>query len=224
MVNFLALLGWSPGDDREVFELSELIDAFSMDRVGKKSSVFDLTKLQWLNGQHLARRSATELVPLLLDALGRADPLLAREAETKDPAWLQGLVELLKVRSRTMEDMADQARPFLGPVTGYEERAAKKQFKRPAEVGERLAALTEAYAGLENWSEDALEEALRALSESREEGAGKFIHPLRLSLTGRGASPGIFEVLVLLGRDRSLDRIRAAIEYMEGLAEEAPDG
>jgi glutamyl-tRNA synthetase len=221
MVNFLALLGWSPGDDREVFELAELIDAFSMERVGKKSSVFDLTKLQWLNGQHLARRPTPDLVPLVLDALHREDPALAAAARARDPEWLTRLVDLLKVRARTLDDLADQARPFLAPVGGYEERTARKQFKRPGEVGERLSALAVVLAET-TWSESALEEALRSLAESRDEGAGKFIHPLRLALTGRGASPGIFEVLVLLGRDPALQRIEAAERHLERLAADEP--
>jgi glutamyl-tRNA synthetase len=219
MVNFLALLGWSPGDDREVFELSELIEAFSMERVGKKSSVFDVTKLEWLNGQHLARRLTADLIPLVLDALERADPALASAARSRAPEWLSRLVDLLKVRARTLDDLADQARPFLAPVGEYDERAARKQFKRPGEVRERLSALVGVLAETD-WSEPALEQALRSLAEARGEGAGKFIHPLRLALTGRGASPGIFEVLVLLGRDGALGRIEAAERHLGSLPED----
>jgi glutamyl-tRNA synthetase len=215
MFNFLALLGWSPGDDREVFGVDELIEAFSMERVGRKSSVFDVTKLQWLNGQHLARKSPDEIRRLVLEALERRDPGLRAAAEDRDPAWIDGLIDLLKVRARTLEDLADQAVPFLGPLSGYDEQTAAKQFmKDPAAVAERLSALKVALAAVD-WAEEPMESTLRATAEQRGEGAGKLIHPLRLALTGRGQSPGIFEVMVLLGREEAEDRIDAAIRHLE---------
>jgi glutamyl-tRNA synthetase len=214
MVNFLALLGWSPGDDREVFTREELVEVFSMERVGKKSSVFDLGKLQWLNGQHLARRSAEELEPLVLAALDRIGSDWGESARARDREWLRGLIDLLKVRARTVDDLADQAMPFLGPVESYDESAARKQFKSPGEVAERLQAFRDRLAGAE-WSEEPLEAALRSFAESRGEGAGRVIHPLRLAVTGRGSSPGIFEVLVLLGRDQTLARLDGAIAHLK---------
>jgi glutamyl-tRNA synthetase len=205
MVNFLALLGWNPGDEREVMHREELVAAFSPERILKKSSVFDLEKLAWLNGRHLAETATEALLPAVrrrLEAMDGADPV-----RVADDAWMTRLVDLLKVRARTVEDLAQQAAPYVRDALSYDEAAVAKHWaKKPEETLERLrrtaAALDEGA-----WTEDALEERLRALAAELGVGAGKLIHPLRLALTGQSASPGIFDVLVLLGRERSLDRI-----------------
>ncbi|MDT8342569.1 MAG: glutamate--tRNA ligase [Longimicrobiales bacterium] len=227
MVNFLALLGWNPGDEREVMTRAELVAAFSMDRVQRKSAVFDTEKLAWLNGQYLARTPASELLPLLRRRLGEEDPPLlppgtdlARSApadwpaETRGP-WEAALVDLLKPRARTVVEMARQAEPFLSAgVRDYEEEAVARHWARdPAAVRVRLERI-ESRLGAVAWDEAALEDAVRTLAEEEGVGAGKLIHPLRLALTGRASSPGIFEVLVLLGRARTLERLAAARKHL----------
>ena len=125
------------------------------------------------------------------------------------------LASLLKVRARSIVDMVDQARPFLEDVDSYEEKAAEKQFYRdPEGTLERLAALSAVFAEAPDWEEESLEEILRETAKELEVGAGKLIHPLRLSVTGRGFSPGIFEVLVLLGRDKTLARVATACKHL----------
>ncbi|MEJ2540115.1 MAG: glutamate--tRNA ligase [Gemmatimonadota bacterium] len=213
MVNFLALLGWNPGDEREVMTRDELVAAFSMDRVQKKSAVFDTSKLEWLNGQYLAElpteRAAELLVPVL-EGMG-VDP----DAWTGDRERFLALVALLKVRSRTVVEMAHQALPFLQEqLTEYEAAAVAKHWSRePEAVMERLRLLHEALSDAE-WTEAALESVVRGVASDLGVGAGKVIHPLRLALTGRGSSPGIFEVMVLLGREKSLERLVNAWEHM----------
>jgi len=206
MVNFLALLGWSPGTDEEVMTRSELIDRFSLDRVLKKGSVFDLTKLEWLNGQHLAGIPAVELAGMVLEGLG------PDRAAGEEFAGLEGLVELLKPRSRRVSDLVAQARVYLLDALEYDEASIAKHWEKdPAAATARLTALRDRL-GSAVWAEASLEEALRGLAEERGEGAGKLIHPLRVALTGQSVSPGIFEVLVALGRERSLARIDAALD------------
>jgi glutamyl-tRNA synthetase len=233
MFNFLALLGWSPGDDREVFTPQELVQVFSLDRVLKKSSVFDIKKLEWLNGQHLAATPT----PALLDSVRRRledRGLLQSEgdavsgtvpgAEPSDtaPIDLAFLVDLLKVRARTVEDLVSQAEPYFRSELTYDPKAVKKQWaKDPEATARRLAALEDRLAGT-TWTQDSLEEASRALAEELQVGAGKLFQPLRLALTGSSASPGIFDVLVLLGRDRSLERIGKAVNILR--AGTLPDG
>jgi len=218
MVNFLALLGWSPGDDREVMTVDEIIAAFSTDRILKKSSVFDLEKLQWLNGQHLAREPLEVLVPRLEAALERRGVSLS--VPGRDEERLQTLLSLLVVRSRTMEDLADQAIPFLVDVGDLEmdpDAVAKHWERDPDGVRDRLRRVGETFTRCE-WSEEALEKALRGLAEDLGIGAGRLIHPLRVALTGRATSPGIFEVLVAIGRNGALDRLERAVERLEAMA------
>ncbi len=226
MVNFLALLGWSPGDDREVFSREELVEAFSLERVLKKSSVFDSRKLEWLNGQHLARM-ATDV---LLDPVARhliQEGLLPSEASEvleggsvppEDlpglPVHLPTLVGLLKVRARTLAELATQARPYLLEELEFDPAAVKKHWAKDPETAlARLEALEEVLEGCP-WEEEALEKAIRGLAGRLDVGLGKVIHPLRVAVTGRMSSPGMFEVLVLLGRERSLRRLRAGIQHL----------
>jgi glutamyl-tRNA synthetase len=219
MMNFLALLGWSPGDDTEVMDRDELIQRFTLDRINKKSAVFDTEKLEWLNGRYLAEAPAEALAAPVTDRLVAAgvDPgELARREE-----WLLGLIDLLKTRARTVNEIADQARIYLGDALEYHEKAVKKHWrKKPGEVLERLRRLREVYDDVA-WEEEPLEEVLRALAAELDVGAGKVIHPLRVALTGMAASPGIFEVLVAIGRERSLARIDEAIRRVEAIRDEA---
>ncbi len=209
LVNFLALLGWSPGDDREVMDLPELVQAFSLDRILKKSSVFDPEKLEWLNGRHLQRKTAERLAPVVLELL----PETERAAARREMERLLAVTDLVKTRARTVESMADQARPFFTPLeqVTYDETAAKKHWKDPAEAIERLTAARGEIEDTEPFDHDTLESALRAAAQRLEIGAGKLFQPLRLALMGSAESPGIFDVLTLLGRERSLQRIDRAL-------------
>ena len=217
LFNFLALLGWNPGDEREVMSREELIAAFSLDRVQKKSAVFDTTKLAWLNGQHLARRDTAELVPLVtlrLQARGYGpDTWEGREA------WLNRLVDLLKLRARNVDELAGMADPYLagGPIEYEAEAVARHWAREPGAVAERLERLR---ARLEPsaWDETTLENTTREVSEALGIAAGKLIHPLRVAVTGRRHSPGIFEVLVLLGKERTLARLESALHRIRDLA------
>jgi glutamyl-tRNA synthetase len=216
MVNFLSLLGWNPGDEREVMSRPELVEAFSLARLQKKSAVFDLEKLHWLNGQHLARTATERLVPLVLPQLERAgiDPGAVQGRQE----WFGGLVELLKVRARTVAEIAAQAKPYLTNDIAFDEDAVAKHWgKEPAETALRLERL-QARLAETSWEEATLEGALRGLAEELKIGAGKLIHPLRVALTGQASSPGIFEVMVLLGRERTLARVGAALGRLQALA------
>jgi glutamyl-tRNA synthetase len=221
MVNFLALLGWNPGDEREVMNRDELIAAFSMDRVQKKSAVFDTDKLEWLNGQYVAAAPAEELAPRVVDRLRKRGIGPDAWAAAGD-AWFHGLIDLVKLRARTVDDLAAQAVPYLVEDPPLDPEAAARHWDKDAPaVRERLAALRgQLEAG--PWNEVALEERVRSLAAEREIGAGKLIHPLRVALTGQSASPGIFEVLVLLGRDVALRRVDRALDRVGSAHENLP--
>jgi glutamyl-tRNA synthetase len=217
MVNFLALLGWNPGDEREMMGRDELVAAFNPERILKKSSVFDLEKLSWLNGRHLAVAATERLLPMVRARLAGAEGAAA--ARLADHGWMARVVDLLKVRARTVDEMVSQARPFVEDVLTFDDDAVAKHWaKDPAGAVTRLQAVADTLRRAE-WTEAALEEELRHLAEGMGVGAGKLIHPLRVALTGQSASPGIFEVLVLLGRERALERVGAALVRVRAMHE-----
>ena len=209
MANFLALLGWSPGGDREVMTIAEMIELFDTDGLLKKAAVFDPQKLLWMNGQHLARMPIAELAERVAPAFEQAG-LASAEMLRARSEWFHHLLEQLRVRSRTIDDVVRQAAPYFGDDVAYDDDAVAKQWKDRAATRELLDATAQRLASLAPWTPEAMEASLRELAESRGIGAGKLFQPLRVALTGQAASPGIFDVLVLLGRERSLARLDAA--------------
>ena len=215
MLNFLALLGWSTGDDTEVMSLPELIRRFDTDGLHKKAAVFDTKKLEWMNGQHLLLTPLDELAALVAPAIERAGTGVAADLLAR-PAWFHGVLELLRVRSRTLDDIVRQASPFLTELVEFEPEAVTKQWRDAAATAELLQATHDCLAALPEWTPATMEEALRALAEARGISGGKIFQPLRVALVGGTVSPGIFEVLEYVGRERSLARLDAAVRFLQG--------
>jgi glutamyl-tRNA synthetase len=219
--NFLALLGWSPGEDKEILPVSELIERFTLEGINRKSAIFDAAKLEWMNGQYLNAMAASELAPLVTAVLiekgwATADYLRAHQD------WFFALIDLLKPRARIVHEIAEQARPFLARNVTYDSDAVKKYW-REAEVRNRVALLGERFARVTEWTPAVLEDALRAAAEELGVPAGKLIHPLRVALLGKAVGPGIFDVLFLLGRETSLHRIDTALaQFNAGNAQTNP--
>ncbi|HEV8362835.1 MAG TPA: glutamate--tRNA ligase [Gemmatimonadaceae bacterium] len=210
MANFLALLGWSPGGDVEVMSRDELIERFSESGLLKKAAIFDPKKLEWMNGQHLAHMPLEKLEPLITPHVVAAGLATADELVRRMP-WYLRLLDLLRVRARTIDEIVRQALPYFQESVHFDPAATAKHWRDGARdlvqaARERLAA--------SSWDAAALEEALRELAQSRGIAAGALFQPLRVALTGSSASPGIFDVLVLLGRDVSLNRLDAALAAM----------
>jgi len=203
MRNFLALLGWSPGGDREIMTLDEMIALFSLEGIQKKPAIFDMTKLEWMNGQYLSASSAEQLYPLVapqLEALGLNG---IREAVLK-------AIAAVKTRSRTTLDVAKQVAVRLDPKhVVLDEKAKKEIAKDPAGY---KAALEASLAVLKTpeWTPAALEQALRALAEQKGVAAGKVFQPIRIALTGGTVSEPVNELLFVVGRDAALNRLEAA--------------
>jgi glutamyl-tRNA synthetase len=235
MMNFLALLGWSPGNDQELFSRDELVAAFSLEGISSSNAVFNPEKLEWFSAQHIARMPAAELVRRVEPRLRKAGlwpatwnpggrsafasgdrsagfgETAAIAAEAADPgAWLEQLVELLRPRAKRLTDFVEKGRPFLVDDLEYDPGAVKKYLSTPEALA-HLAAVRDTCAGAAEFTAAALEPAIRALAESRGVKAGVLIHPTRVAVVGRAESPGIFEVLELLGRDRALARMSAAL-------------
>jgi glutamyl-tRNA synthetase len=211
MLNYLARLGWSHGD-QELFELQELIDLFALEDCQRSGSVFDRTKLLWVNQQHLTKMTNGELGQHLSAELEK------RSIPTDGGPDVASLAGLLKERSQTIAEMADQSVIFyVDELPPYDPKAAKKQLKPATQPV--LEALSVSLADCSAWESDALKGTLEQTAESLEVGFGKIGQPLRVALTGGSASPDIAATLEMIGRDRSLQRIRNAIGYItEGQA------
>ncbi|MEX2569808.1 MAG: glutamate--tRNA ligase [Gemmatimonadota bacterium] len=214
--NFLALLGWNPGDEQEIMQEHELIARFSLERVHKKSAVFDPEKLEWMNGQHIMLIPAAEVVRLAAPML--IDEGLTTEQDLEDRAdWFATMMELLKPRGRTIAAIAEQSHIFLAPEIEYDEKAVAKHWKDPEVIVRRLEMALGALESIaDDWTPERIEETLRSTAENAELSFGKLVHPLRLALTGTQASPGIDQVVWLMGPALIRSRIEAAEQYLEG--------
>jgi glutamyl-tRNA synthetase len=198
----------------------ELVEAFSLERINKKAAVFDTEKLLWMNGQYLARMPADEVLALVGPALVAEGLVSPGDVEARPP-WLLALVDLLKVRARSTLEIAPQARALLGETVEYDQAAVAKQWRDP-ETASRLRAVREALAAVEPWTPETIEPVLRAVAERLGVGLGKVAQPLRVALTGSAASPGIDQVLWLMGREKALQRVDAAVSLIasSGAAQE----
>ena len=215
MRNFLALLGWSPGNDIEVMTGEQMVELFSPDGLLKKAAVFDPRKLEWMNGQHLSLVALDELEPRVTRALAAAGLATAADLAARGD-WYRALLDLLRVRARTIDDIVRQSAPYFRETIDYDPDAVAKQWKDGPATRELLAEVRDTLAATGAWEAAPMEEALRALAERRGVAAGKLLQPLRVALTGLTVSPGIFDVLLMLGRERSLARLDAAVRYLAG--------
>ncbi len=213
MLNFLALLGWSPGGDREVMTMDEMISLFTPDGLQRKAAIFDPAKLEWMNGQHLSRVSIDELEPRVTPAIIAAG-LADQHAIDARRDWYMSLLDLLRVRARTIDDIVRQARPYFPERIEYDAAAVEKSWKDRAAAAEILRVSREALATSVEWDMTALETTLRGVAETRGVAAGKVFQPLRVALTGMSVSPGIFEVLAMQGRELALQRISEALSWL----------
>ncbi len=204
MRNFLVLLGWSPGGDREIMTLDEMVRLFSFAGVQQKSAIFDMTKLEWMNGQYLSMTPAEELYPLVA-------PQLAQLGLNGDKAGVLKAIAAVKTRSRTTLDVAKQVAVRLDAAhVQLDEKATREIAKDP---GAYRASLEASLAALRDtdWTPTALEARLRRLAEERGVAAGKVFQPIRIALTGGTVSEPVNELLFVVGKDAALNRLEAAV-------------
>ena len=209
--NYLALLGWSPGDDREILEREKLVNLFSLEDINKRNAVFDQTKLLWMNGQYLSRMKAGEIFKLVESDFVSAG-LISKDPSPGKKDYLLQVLDLVKQRCRLKSELLPRGRYFFPVELEYDKVAVAKHWK-PGTAG-LLSALKNELSRAADWSETSLENLLRTLAEKLQVSAGKLIHPLRLALTGMAVSPGIFEVMALMGRELVLTRLDAALERL----------
>jgi glutamyl-tRNA synthetase len=201
LLNFLALLGWAPGDDREILTREEMEKEFSIERIGASPSVFDPEKLLWMNSQYMARLPAEEL-------LARSAPFATAGLPPTDVAL--AAIELHRTRARTTIEMGRALASYAADPDEYDPDGMKKQVK--PETAAQLARLVETLETVSDWTPGPLEEALRRTAEELGVSAGKLIHPTRLALTGVTVGAPLFDVVALLGKETALRRLRAFLE------------
>jgi glutamyl-tRNA synthetase len=204
LFNFLALLGWSPGEDREMLSRAEMEQDFSLDRVGASPSVFDPEKLLWMNAQYIAHMPAEELARRAASFAPNGVP---------EPAVARRVVELHRTRARTLVEMGRALSTYAADPPTYDPDGMRKQV-RP-DTGEFLSKLVERYRAIDDWSPDATEAVLRSVAEEAKVPAGRLIHPTRLALTGTTVGAPLFDVVAVLGKETVLRRLEKFLEKIQ---------
>lgn len=207
MINYLVRLGWSHGD-QELFTRQELIEKFSWDHVQKAAAVFNPDKLLWMNAEYIKTRPPNDVANALVPLLEQAG--LKKEVEAVSSEWLAQLVVLVKERAKTVVEMVEWVKPYFGQGAQYEVEAAKK-FLTPT-IAPLLQKLVTRFDAFPAFSKSSWEDSFKKLVEEEGIKMGALAQPVRVALTGRTASPGLFEVMEVLGRDRTLLRLRQGIE------------
>jgi glutamyl-tRNA synthetase len=214
MVNFLALLGWSPGTDQEIFTRDELVAAFALEGISGGNAVFNPEKLDWFNQQHMVRLADADLAD-------RVQPLLAEAGLWRESfggaerEWFLRVLKLLKPRVKKLGQFADDGRPFFEERVTFDESAVRKHLSAAGMRG-HLQALAARVAEARPFDQQSSEIMLRSLAEERAIKPAALIHATRVAVTGRSVSPGLYEVLELMGRER----VRARLESAAALASE----
>ena len=211
MVNFLALLGWSPGDDRELMSRAELIDAFTLENISGGNAVFNTEKLEWMNAQYLAKMPDDQLAAHVKPLF--AQHQLAGTAVVNDQRKFHRLLELLRPRVKRLTDFVEQSRPLLLRPVEFDEAAVAKNLGG-ADMPDHIAALADALSRVSPFDEPHVETTVRGTAVERGIKAGALIQAARVALTGRANSPGLFEVMVLLGREETEARLSGALTYL----------
>jgi glutamyl-tRNA synthetase len=206
LVNFVAFLGWNPGDEREIFSLDELVREFTLERVGKSGAVFNLEKLNWLNFQHLKRKPDAELLSMLRSCL--SDSPFA--GGSYDDSYLVRVINAMRERVSFTRELVENSPYFFAPPEFYDPPTVKKRWK--SETPALLKALLAEFSRLSGSGVKEFEDALQRTAEALKIPNGELIHPLRLAVSGTGSGPGLYDLLDILGKDETIRRVHAALE------------
>jgi glutamyl-tRNA synthetase len=215
LFNYLCLLGWSPGDDLEIMDRAEIIQKFDQKRINKSAAIFDPKKLNWFNSKYITRLSIEEILPDMIDYCDELNWKISNSEEERFKLY----VELYKTRSTTLAELKENLTIFFNDPEDYVEKGINKFFTNDTDPGllqqiyERIiSSVGDPFTSIEN-----SEKFIREFSENEGVAAAKVIHPLRLVITGKMESPGIFELVYILGRDKILKRIKKALTFIEKL-------
>jgi len=230
LVNFVALLGWNAGDDQEFYYMGELIEKFSLERVNKSGAVFDLEKLNWLNAEHLRKKTNEEILQMLKNEIlnlayrqAGSQSCLSADRFSTLPAgrqvlnfsddYLLGVIAAMKERVSFVKEYLTKSPYFFEAPKEYEEAAVQKNWK--PETSELLKKLHDTFELLVNPTKEDYEHTLAKVAEELTVGKGKLIHPLRLAVSGMSTGPGVFDIVSILGKDEVSNRIQTALERIK---------
>ena len=223
LFNYLLLLGWNPGDDREVLTREEMVRLFELEKVHVTAAMFDPKKLAWMNGEYIKKIPAAEFRDMLVrssasegsssGALGEYAVSLRSDLRSASEriAWWDYLAAQIQVRTKFLNDVPSMVRCFVSDDFPFDEKAVEKRLKKPG-VKALLVDLAERFSKVADWTAPALEAVVKELSQGG--GMGPWVHPIRVAVSGRGEGIGLFEMLQLLGRDTTLARLRKAAETL----------
>ncbi len=213
LVNYLTLLGWSPGGDQELVSVEETIQNFELTKVSKNAAIYDTKKLTWMNGQYLTSENIREIVDQTLPFMVERGVITGQQA-TDDYGEITKIIDAVRERVKTLVEIVDASEYFFKEITSYQEKGVRKYFSKPG-VDELLEKGRKALTEVEDFTVEETENAYRRLIDELEIKGGAIIHPTRLALTGRTVSPGLFDIMALLGKERCLKRLNQAIEYIK---------
>ena len=206
LINFVALLGWNFGDDKEFYEMDELIEKFSLERVHKAGAIFNLEKLNWLNYEHLRRKSDSEVLKMLRTEIEKS------EYNNNDymDEYLLKVISAMKERVSFVREYLTKSSYFFRAPQNYEEQNLKKRWKEDS--NKLLDQLKENFEALQNPSKEDFEKVLDETASKLNISKGKLIHPLRIALSGVGEGPGVYDIISVLGKEETISRINIALK------------
>lgn len=205
LFNYLLLLGWNPGDDREVLSRDEMVKLFELEKVHVTAAMFDLKKLQWMNGEYVKRLPRDVFESELrkrVEAAGLSIP---------DGFNMPALIDQMQVRTKFLNDMPANVAYFFTDDYPYDEKSVEKRLKKDG-VKDTLLDLVQRFSGVGEWTAPALESVIKELSQGN--GMGPWVHPIRVAVSGRMDGPGLFEMLEILGRDKTLARLKKTTDML----------
>ncbi len=212
VVNYIAHLGWSSGDEREIFSKEELIKEFSLDKISKHAAVFSMEKLNWFNGEYLKNMSIDSLTKMILPFLEEANYIEKEEGLSLiKNEYIKEVVKLMQGRFRNFSQFIDYADYFFIDKINIEPQAFQSVLNKEGVSG-ILQTLKEKLSALKCWDEESIENTVREVASSLQIKGGKIIHPTRVALSGKKVGPGLFELMVVLGKEKTVKRLKEAIE------------
>ena len=226
--NFLALLGWSPPDGQEIMTREEMIERFSLEGIGRANAVFNFQendprhwtddKALWMNAEYIRTMPLEELLPMVKAEL-RSEKLWREEYDDDERAWFEKTVELIRQRFFTLKDFSSQGRAYFSEDFDFDEAAVSKNLKKEPRLREWLPALADRLEQVATFSAANVEAALRQFADELGVKAGLFINAARTMLTGQAVGPSMFEVFEIMGRERSVNRLRSGVPWFDAMEE-----
>jgi glutamyl-tRNA synthetase len=204
-INMLALLGWNPGDEREIFSLDEMAEAFSIDRVGKSGARFDPEKAKWFNHQYMLRKSNAELAEMFM-------PILQKQEIMADKEYVEKVVMLVKERAHFVHELWDQADFFFKAPESYDPKAVKKRWKQQS--FDQITELKELLATMDDFSSENVENVVKKWLEEKEYSMGAVLNAFRLLVVGALKGPHLFDIIALIGQEETLRRLEAGLHEL----------